>query len=102
MREWARGADNRVTLGKRVIKVATDQGAKLKGADIIGVVISARKRVGSDHDTPLDFRAEPLGPRLRKQLDDVADRLLGAVPEMHPVIPGQVARRLAGRDDVIR
>jgi len=54
------------------------------------------------HDSALHFFAEAFGSALAKQLDDIFDRLLGTVTEMHTIVAGQVAAAFAGGDHVVR
>ena len=101
-RRRAGRAENHVALLERLVEVALDQRAHLQGLHVIRVVIAAGQGVRADHDSALHFFAETLGARLGEQLDDVLHRLLGAMAEMHAVVAGEIARRLARGDHVIR
>ncbi len=54
------GAENRIAIFKRPIKVTFDESADLQSAQVIGIVIAARKGVGAQHDPSFNFGAETL------------------------------------------
>ena len=95
-------AEDHIAFFKRLIEVALDERFGLQGAEVVGIVVAAGEGVGADHDAALDFLAETFRAGFAEEIDDVVDRLFGAVPEVYAIIAGKIAGGFAGGDDVVR
>ena len=96
------GRDQHVDLRERRGEVALDQRADLLRRAVVRVVVAAGQGVGAQHDPALHLGAEA---GLAGQAHDLLDRARAVVADplavAHAVELGQVARRLAGQDQVV-
>ena len=118
----------RSTCSNASSKSLADQPPDLEGLQVVGVVVAGAQRVRAEHDAALHLGAEPFGPRAaihahqrrvevveRRAASPAASsalplggqlgehlRLVGAVAVVDAVVAGQVARRFARGDHVVR
>ena len=99
-RHRAGRSDDEVELGEDRAEVLGDPGADLQGGPVVGVVVAARQRIGTEHDPPLDLGTEAGCARPavhRRQVSLPVD----PQPVADAVEPRQVGRRLGRGDQVV-
>ena len=101
-RRRRRGQDRVDPVREGRLEVALDQRPHLLRPQVIGVVVPRRQHIGADHHPPPHLGAEALGAGA---LVHLGDALVRADPRpmavAHPVVAGEVRRRLGRRDDVV-
>ena len=91
-----------VEAGERLLVVADDQRADLLGLAVVRLVVAGGQRVRAEHDATLHLGPEPRASRPHHHLDHVGVLTAGAGSVADAVVPSEVGRRLARRDQVVR
>ena len=94
-----RRAGDEVYLFKSGFEVALDERAHLLRLSVVGIVISCRKCVGAQHDTPRHFRAELLSARFEEHIPERICFCAGTIAD--PIETRQVSRSLCRSQNVV-